>query len=77
MVGPGKLHRVHILRGEVAAGRGRKGVRPVVVVDEGFKVLILHHNIGQPALQLLNEPKQPPQIKGLGGERFPFRLENS
>ena len=48
MVGLGKLHGVHILRGEVRRVEVEKGVGPVVVVDEGFKVLVFDYHICQP-----------------------------
>ena len=65
MVVPIKAYGVHILGREVRRIGIEEGVRPVVVLDERFDVLILQDNVWHSIFKILDESGELSDIEGL------------
>ena len=46
----------------------KESVGTVIVADQRLEVLVLDHHICHAVFQLLNQPEQLSDVKGLGGE---------
>ena len=65
MIIPAEAYLVHIFGGEVGRVGIEESTGTVVVLNEGFKVLILHNDICHAVLQLRNQSEQLSDVKRL------------
>ena len=66
----GKAHRIAVLRIVVRRVTVEECVFPVILADEVDAVLVLHHNIGQPAGTLPDQMEKAADVAGFSSEGF-------
>ena len=65
MILPSEAYRIHILGGVVGRIGIEEGIGAVVVLDEGFKVLIFDNYICHAIFEFSDESEQPADVAGL------------